>query len=296
MKRIIQAGVLGAACWICGAAHALQIPVNFAITNTVVNEFGEVLPGTSVHAPAFGQPYVEGAIVQILNVSAGVFPPSTNGAPHPSNTVLMTTRIGVGVNPNDPITGKSSGPIGTIQRDNPALTNQQILVRVFNKPTLEDSSFYGNSQLFTVPVFGQSYDSFLANVQPTTNELDTTDHDNDGLSRSWEKSHGTNPDNEDSDNDGMIDGHEIRAGTKPLDNTSLLIVVQLLPQSGNDLLLSWDTVAGKTYQLQVMEALTNNATYADILGPVAATSAVSFATVTNGLLNPESLYRVRLVE
>ncbi|HMP76171.1 MAG TPA: hypothetical protein PKE12_07745 [Kiritimatiellia bacterium] len=294
MKRILRTGLLGAACWIAGHAYGLQVPLHFSITNTVLNEFGQVLPGSSVQAPAFNQPYVEGALVQVLNVSGGTLPPDTNGVPHPSNAILLQTRIGEGIDPKQATSGRSSGSITALNRSSSS-TGIFIKVRVFNKPTLEESSFYGESQAFNVPTYDTApYDVFLASVSATTNELDTTDHDGDGLSRSWEKSYGTDPAKADTDDDGMIDGHEIRAGTDATDPDSLLIVVHLTPGNGNDLQLSWDTVPGKAYQLQMMEAMTNGAFFADIEAPVTATGMVTSIVVPDGLLNPQSLYRVRL--
>ena len=45
----------------------------------------------------------------------------------------------------------------------------------------------------------------------------TGDYDNDGLTNSQEKTHGTNPLNNDTDDDGMSDGWEVRYGLDPLD-------------------------------------------------------------------------------
>ncbi len=297
MKARLLTGVLGAACWFAVAAHGIQIPFSFAITNAVKNEFGNVLPGTSVASPIFGNPYVPGAVVQILDVSAGVFPPDTNGIPHPSNTVVLTTRIGEGIDPQLPISGMSSGSVDAYDRGDPNKTNLFVMARVFNKPTLGDSSFYADSQLFNVPVYGtDSYKTFFPYIVATTNELDTSDADDDGLSRSWEKSYGTDPDNPDTDNDGMIDGHEIRAGTDPLDVDSLLIMVKLQPHTGNNVLLTWDSVPGKTYQVQFIEAFTDGAVFSNLNAAVTASGDTASTVVTNGLLFPQSIYRVFLVE
>lgn len=312
MNRILLAAVGGAACWMATAAFAIQVPIQFSITNAVRNEFGDLVPGTSSQSPAFGVPYVQGGLVQVLNVSAGVFPPDTNGVPHPSNTVLLTTYIGAGVNPTLPESGKSSATIGAISRSDPAATNQWIVLRVFNKPTLEDASFYGQSPPYRVPVYGEGYGALYTSVSNTVTQIDTNDVDGDGLSRSWEKSHGTDPGNPDSDEDGMIDGHEIRAGTGPTDNSSLLLVVQINPPTdgGNwdedagmytarptDLNVSWDAVAGKTYQLQyTTNSLVNEPVFTDINPPVTASGPVANTIITNGLLMDIVHMRVRLVE
>ncbi len=310
MKRILLAAANGAALWTATAVFAIQVPVQFSITNAVHNEFGEIVPGTPAQAPAFGVPYVQGGLVQVLNASTGVFPPDTNGVPHPSNAVLMTTYIGEGVNPTLPESGKSSASVGAVSRS--GSTNQWIVLRVFNKPTLEDASFYGQSEPYRVPVYDQGYGAFYASVSNAITEIDTNDVDQDGLSRSWEKSHGTDSQNPDSDEDGMIDGHEIRAGTGPTDADSLLLVVQINPpgpggswdegagmytERPTDLNVSWDAVSGKTYQLQyTTNSLVEEPVFTDINPPVTAAGPVASTIITNGLLLDIVHLRVRLVE
>lgn len=295
MKVRLLTGALGAACWFAYSAHGIKIPFSFAITNAVRNEFGDILPGTSVASPLYGIPHVQGAVVQILDVSFGVFPPDTDGIPHPSNTVVLTTRIGEGVDPHLPISGMSSGAVDAYDRT-ANRTNVFVMARVFNKPTLDESSFYADSQVFNVPFSGAGYKTFFPNIIATTNELDASDADDDGLSRSWEKSYGTDPDSSDTDNDGMIDGHEIRAGTNPLDGDSLLIMVKLQPHTGNNVLLTWDAVPGKTYQVQFIEAFTDDAVFSNVNAVVTAAGDTASTVVTNGLLFPQSIYRVFLVE
>lgn len=279
---------------IVAPARAVQVPLSFAVTNPVLNEFGQVLAGTPSVAPLFGIPHVEGALVQVLDVTAGVFPPDTNGVPHPSNIVVATYRIGEGVDPFLPESGLVSGTIASYDRGGSA--TRYIMLRVFNKPTLEESSFYGNSQTFKVPVFGEPYGTFFANVGATTNQLDASDADGDGLSRSWEKSYGSDPENPDTDGDGMMDGHEARAGTNPVDVNSLLLMVHLEPTEENDLMVSWDAVPGKVYQVQYVESLEEDAEFVDIGAPVAANGPVASLLIPNGLDHPQRIYRVKLVE
>lgn len=275
-------------------SRAVQVPLSFAVTNPVLNEFGQVLAGTPSVAPLFGIPHVEGALVQVLDVTAGVFPPDTNGMPHPSNIVVATYRIGEGVDPSLPESGLVSGTIASYDRSGSA--TRYIMLRVFNKPSLEESSFYGNSQTFKVPVFGEPYGTFFASVGATTNQLDTTDADGDGLSRSWEKSYGSDPENPDTDGDGMLDGHEARAGTNPVDFNSLLLMVHLQPAEGNDLVVSWDAVPGKVYQLQYVDTLDEEAEFVNLGEPVAAGGPVASLLIPNGLDYPQRIYRVKLVE
>lgn len=295
MRRLFLTAFVGVFC-AASLADAQQISVAFSITNTVRNEFGEILPGSSKATAALGKTYVEGAFIQILDASDGIFPPDTNGVPHTSNSVVETTRIGAGTSPQLAKPGRASGRINGINRSS-SKSDVFVVARVFNKPTLEDSSFYVDSEPQNVPTYGGGrYDVVVFNVGATTNELDSTDHDGDGLSRSWEKSYGTNPDNPDTDNDGMSDGHEVLAGTDATDDSSLLLMVQLAPDTGNNLRVYWDSVPGKRYQLQYVEALTNNAQFININGVIKATGDTANTVVTNGLLNPQAMYRIQLVE
>lgn len=295
MKQLLSVGIIGILCS-AATAHAQQVALPFEVTNEVRNEFGNIMPGTSVRAPDFGRPFVQGAVVQILDASTGIYPPDTNGVPDARNPLISTSRIGAGMAPSLALPGRVSGTITEINRQT-SRTNIYIMARVFNKATVEDSSFYADSTPQNVPTAGgERYGVVSFNVGNTTNALDNSDHDADGLSRSWEKSYGTNADDPDSDSDGMLDGHETRAGTGAMDPTSLLVMVQLSSAGGDNLRVTWDSVPGKKYQLQFVEALTNGATFANIGGVVTAAEDETSGIVTNGLLNPAATYRVQLVE
>jgi len=263
-------------------ASAQNVNLNFGMRASISNEFGELLPGT---------PQAPGALVQILGANGGILPPSTNGVPALGNTVFRETRIGVGVDPSAGVLGKASDVIAI----NRSVTNT-IFARIFNKETLEDSSFYTDSQLYNVPIYGGTYGTFWIEAEQTTSEIDPSDSDNDGLSRSWEMSYGTDAENPDSDNDGMLDGHEILAGTDANDVTSLLLMVEIVPASGGNLQMLWDTVPGKTYQLEyTTNSLTDVVAFAPINSPVTAISDTSSTVVTNGTVPSTSGFRVRLV-
>jgi len=263
--------------------QAQIVPVHFGTKSALYNEFGVLLDGTA-SAP--------GALVQILDAKLGVFPPAVSGTPHPDNPVLTSAFIGQGTDPVAGPLGKVSGSV----RMSRSGASVPIYARIFNKPTMEESSFYTDSQVYFIPVEGSSYGVFHIQASQTDTELDTSDDDGDGLSRSWERSYGTDPENPDSDNDGMLDGHEILAGTDPLDGGSLLMMVELMPAGGGNLLAMWDSVPGKTYQLEyTTSSLTDDNPFADINGPVTAVADMSYTTVTNGTVPPSSNFRVRLV-
>lgn len=278
-------------------AQSFSVPIRYGATNGVVDEFGQMLSGTPPGSSFFSQPEITGDVVQILQVNAGILPPATNGVPHASNLLLSQTRVGAGVDPSVGPSGKFSGSV-TIPARVGTGTNIVIMARAFNAPSLEDASFYADSQMFTVPVFGAtSYKIFYASMGATTQMMDGTDYDGDGLTRSWEKSYGSNPDNPDTDGDGMADGPEIRAGTGVSDASSLLIMVQLRPSPPTDLDLFWDSVPGKTYQVDyTTNNLSDNPAFDTIPGTITATGSVSSITVNNGMLTPNAHYRVHLVD
>jgi hypothetical protein len=283
MKRVGLTVLLAGWC-MAGSSLGQSVDVNlsFGMRQSVSNEFGQILPGTGAEP---------GALIQILGANAGVLPPATNGTPHVSNPLLRVSQIGTGVDPSAGPLGKASDVIA-ISR---SVTNT-IFARIFNKPTLEGSSFYTDSQLYNVPVFGGTYGTFWIVASQTTNEVDTTDHDGDGLSRSWEMSYGTDSANPDSDNDGMMDGHEILAGTDALDDTSLLLMVEIKPAPAGNLLMTWDAVPGKVYQLEyTTNSLTDVVAFSSINSPVTAVVESAATVVTNGTVPATAGFRVRLI-
>jgi hypothetical protein len=270
------------------SALAQTVPLHFSTTNSVVDEFDHVLTGTGPGAPTFGFPYITGEVVQILQGDSGALPPAVDGTPDSNNTILAELTVGDGVDP-------SLGPVGMFGGSLANRPSGQVFARVFNKASLTDASFYADSQLFTVPT--TNYDIFFAEVQKTLSPMDPSDADNDGLHNSWEKSLTSNPNNPDSDGDGMADGAEFRAGTDVLDQASLLMMVELRPQSGGNLDICWDSVLGKQYVIEyTADDLRNNPVYTDVTGILTATGSVCSTTISGGLLQQGGHYRVRLSE
>jgi len=116
-----------------------------SVENRLMDEFGSPLLGTDPSASYFGITPVEGDLVHIYTANSGHFPPEANGTANPLNVMVKETQIGLGVMPTDPNPGKfnciiSPRPSGGVE----------IFVRVFNAPTLEEASFYMDSQTFTV--------------------------------------------------------------------------------------------------------------------------------------------------
>jgi len=273
---------------LCLPVHAQVVPLNFGTTNGILNEFNELLPGTA-SAP--------GALVQILEARQGVFPPDISGNPHLNNPVLQTTQMGAGTDPTKGALGKVAGSINSLANRSSASNTNTIFARIFNASTLAASSFYTDSQLYDVPVFGDKYGTFYIDAQKTDTPLDVSDNDNDGLHNSWEVSFATDPENPDSDDDGMLDGNEVVAGTDPNDHTSLLVMVELIPAGGGNLEVMWDSVSGKVYQLEyTTNALTDVVAFAPINPQVTATGLTASTIVTNGTVPPAGTsFRVRVV-
>ncbi|HMO51742.1 MAG TPA: thrombospondin type 3 repeat-containing protein [Kiritimatiellia bacterium] len=262
MLAVIFAGYAVSA----GASH-LNVPLHFGMAHPVVDEFGRLLPGTAA------QP---GALVQILSAEHGVFPPEPNGEPHPDNPVLAEVRIGMGTDFGAGPMGKAAGSI-TINR----YQANKLFARVFNRASTADASFYTDSPVFTNST--ASYEVFRIAAISTDQPLDTGDDDGDGLINSWERSLGTDPYLADTDGDGISDYHEWLAGTDALDDADFLRMFEIIPQANGSLLVRWDAVSGKSYQLQqsVQDLTGTGDGFVNVNDPVIATGERAETVVTN---------------
>lgn len=251
-----------------------------ATLSPVVNEFGEVLDG-SAHAP--------GDLVQILRADGGTaLPPSSLGDPDPENTLIEETAVGNLA----PASMSQPGLFGLSMTGTKRPSNgQQIFVRVFNAPTLEDASFYGDSSLFTI----NGNQEFVVDITAADTPLDANDDDEDGLHNSYEKSLGTEKNNPDSDGDGFIDGHEFAAGTDALNSGSFLAIRSMTPEPGG-VRISWDTVPDIKYQLQYSpDPLSGPPSYTAKSPVLTATTNILDVLVTDGLPDTRGHYRVKVV-
>jgi hypothetical protein len=271
------------------AASAVSIGITYGNQfYPVADEYGVLLPGV---------PDAPGAMLQIMRANQGIFPPSTNGTPHPSNPVEGTGYIGLGTDggADPPLAGISSGSVPF----NRFGTTNAIFARFFNSTNLESSSFYVDSLPFHVPLdVSVDFNITFAVTNPATiTPLDTTDHDQDGIIRSWELSYGSDPNNPDSDSDGMMDGHELAAGTDLNDPSSLLMMVEILPGENGNMEVMWDSVLGKVYQLEyTTNSLTDEVAFVPLNPAVTAAGPMASTVVTNGTV-PENIsaFRVRLI-
>lgn len=230
-------------CMTVAAAVPPIVSQLIVANHPIRDEFGHTLQGSDPDASELGLPVVSGDLVQVLLADGGlIFPPDPSGHPHALNSILRSIRIGTGVT----ISEINSGLFGCILTPRPN-NGTKVFVRVFNAPTMEEASFYADSQLFTVSTIEDTIFNadFTSGMQP----LDVTDSDGDGLHNSWEKSYGSNPNMIDSDEDDVSDHDETIAGTDPTDAGSVLEIEEIKRANGN-IILTWKTAPGRIYHIE----------------------------------------------
>ena len=307
-SRITSSGlhiiIVFASLLFVATSHAQWTPAKIATTNQIFDEFGNKLEGTNPSADDYGIPVVEGDLIQVLDVTAGIHPPDANGNPHPNNPVVFTTRIGYGISAYVIDPGNFSAAV------TPRPNGKDIVVRLFNAPTLSDSSFYGQSQTFSVS--SSSDPLHIARIAKTATPIDPNDSDGDGLNNSWEKSYGADADNPDTDGDGMKDGDEHLAGTNPNDEKSQLVLTQMLGAAEvhteyneqgkaydiyqyRDVILGWPSAPGKRYVIECTDDPLDTSTYSNVTDVITASGSWSETTMVDDFRDGHRWYRVRLV-
>lgn len=96
----------------------------------------------------------------------------------------------------------------------------------------------------------------------------------------------------DRDGDGQSNAAEQSAGTNPLDSASVLKATAI-SRSGNDVLVTVSTIAGKTYQFETSTTL---GSWSPLGSTVIATGPSTTFTHTNGAGETRRFYRARVVE
>jgi len=282
MKKL---ALFGVALFLSGTAlgqGGFTTPLYMSAVQPIADEFGNTLKGDAAEPSDL--------VVTYLAVNGVIEPPSTNGLPHVDTVEVVGGDAGVGFLAPLGITDPGVFSLA-ITGDGRPTTGQKIFVRVFNAPTIEEASFYTDSQLITV----NNNDRFALVLNATDEPIDSGDDDGDGLHNSYEKSHSTDKGNPDTDGDGMNDGDEIFADNDPLDEDSAL-VISFLQTDGNDILLTWQSVDGRDYQPQVSSLLVGaGGNFSDIGLPVAATSTVTQIRIPDELLNTFHNYRVEVL-
>jgi hypothetical protein len=96
--------------------------------------------------------------------------------------------------------------------------------------------------------------------------------------------------NDDPDGDGMTNGEEYIAGTNPSVRTSVMEVSQMTP-SGNDMIVSFPTSAGKLYRVERSDTL-QSGSWTTVQDNIAGTGGTVQVTDTGGAAQPRRFYRV----
>lgn len=273
---------------VTGAASAqMYTPVHIKNSGEIKDEFGAVVKGSAAVHPS------KRSLVQFLWASNSVInPPAYDGTPHPDNAPVENGRTAIGnlVSPALLTPGRFSASLSEPRPPQ----NGRIFVRVFNGPTLEESSFYADSQVMRV----NNNDVLIANIGDTTNPIDPRDFDGDGLVNSWEDSLDSDPNDWDTDDDGVSDYHEFLAGTDLHDDRSFFAAVWLtVDEAGHNARLTWASVRNKRYQVQYTTGINvAQPVYTDVGEVITATNEFSEMTITGGMSSGAGLYRVKLVQ
>jgi len=260
-------------------------PLHITTESVILDEFGQALEGTA------SEP---GDLVQVLRADSGILPPLKDGRPDSSNPLVSDGTAGIGqfMPRSQARPGKFGHCIGGSSRPG---NTAKLFVRVFNAPTLVESSFYEDSEVVTV----DGNKVLLVNIARTVKPLDPDDDDGDGLNNSYEKSYDSNPTNPDTDGDGMLDGAEHLAGTDLKSRSSVLQMARINGISGGKVVVEWDSVPGKFYKIQRALSPDLSQGFADVEGlgekiPAASDAAVTAVEVPDpgeGI----GFYRVKLV-
>lgn len=227
------------------AAVSPSVSQFIGLQQPVADERGNTLKGSNPFAAEEGYAVIKGDLVQVLLAPDGnIYPPDIRGNPDSRNPVLATSSIGAGVSP----ALSSSGRFSLRLTPRPS-GNTRIFVRVFNAAAAADSSFYGDSQMFTVS--SAENRTFYPEIQATSLPLNALDEDRDGLIGSWEMSLGTDPLMGDSDDDGATDNEEFIAGTDPLSSASAFPVITVFePAENGRVRLVWEPATrDRTYRV-----------------------------------------------
>lgn len=198
-------------------------PLRMAAAEPILNEHGEVIEGHARQDPA------ERPLVHILYVGEGREPPDEwTGAPHIQNDLFLETHIGSLVASS--LT--HSGLFGATIPDRRSALNQDIFVRVYNRPTTGESLFYAEStNALTVT---DSEEPLMVYMGPMTNIIHHRSTANDGIPDWWKVKAGLDP-TELVDLDAPRPGFNMTlrealiAGADPMDPLARFVVTSVEP-------------------------------------------------------------------
>jgi len=259
------------------------------VNNSIVDELGEPLFGRDHDTVKSGKNVASGDLVQILMATDDeIYPPGSNGEPDPRNPVIATSRIGAGISPML----EKSGRFSMVLSPRPS-GNTRIFVRVFNSPALNEASYYGDSQLFTVSSLSNSL--FHAEITATDKPLISEDSDMDGLSDSLEMSLGSDIYSADSDFDDYSDADEYVAGTDALNEDSYPLFSSVRPEGSGFIRLEWwPSVSGRTYRIYHRASLMDGESGMILADTVVSDGEVNSVVIPGSSLPAEGTFMFRI--
>jgi hypothetical protein len=270
---------VGTSAWALGLAATcawggIAAPLYVGNLVPVKDEFGRILAGSHLPAGAATRSRVEIRLAP----NGLILPPLADGTAHPANPLLSTNSVGgMGMNAAE----ANSGLFCMVFPLRPA-TGTKIFARVYNAPTAAEATFYADSAVGIASANGTSLVLAFGPAQP----LDAGDADADGLNNSWEKALGIDDRaTGDYDGDGMSDLDEMLAGTGADDAGSLLAFRSICPEKApisknvgaegdepQPVRVKWQSVPGRSYQLQFTACLTGAQDFIDV-GEIATAAA-----------------------
>ena len=306
----VVGGVALALSALCAFGGDFRPPLYVGNTQPILDEFNRNMAGSHLLAEAGARSLVE--IRVVLPGDGGVetnVPPDVNGLAA-TNNPLLSDKFGN--------LGRTSGSVGGLGMNcgapdsglfcmvfpEPPPAGTKIFARAFNAPTAEQASFYSDSAVVAVPA---KEATLVFNFNPVA-PLDDGDDDGDGLINSLEESYGTDGRPAvDFDEDGLTDYDEWLAGTNPADARSSLtfeFIRRLVGAAASGLgegwispvRIQWQSVPGKSYQLEYTDTLAGEQQFEPLGEAVTAEEGESEIAVDVDLEEDDArVFRLRLV-
>jgi hypothetical protein len=244
-KRRRWVGTVAAAVAIFAVAQnapaQLALPLDVTASAPVLDANGAVLPGNNPASADYGLTAIPGVLVQIIGVgSNGVAHlPNLDGSPSGGDTVLYTTVIGQGMD----LGNDNSGRFATSFSPPPS-SGMRVYARVFNAPTMQNATAWGQSATIATAdavVIDLSLLGLKAATMPMGIDLNSID------------------------SKGVSYFQELIANTDPLNPRDLFAVSSLLLASGQgNVAVQGHT--GRSYTLQrSTDAFGDSMTWSDIV-------------------------------